>query len=108
MDLIALSLIASIITDLNNTKRNSFRQLSCMHALHLEEIPVYGNGMNIRDWIYVTDHCEAIDAIYHRGAHGSTYNIGGRTELRNLDLVNNICARPSWPRPEIRYRLFQT
>lgn len=54
-------------------------------------IPVYGNGSNIRDWLYVEDHCAAIDAILHKGKVGETYNIGGNCEKDNLSLVKNIC-----------------
>ena len=54
-------------------------------------IPVYGDGSNIRDWLYVTDHVEAIDTVFHRGRMGETYNIGGRNELTNLSLVHNLC-----------------
>lgn len=55
-------------------------------------IPVYGDGRNIRDWLYVADHCEAIDLIVRRGTPGETYNIGGDTELRNIEIVNRICS----------------
>jgi dTDP-glucose 4,6-dehydratase len=54
-------------------------------------LPVYGEGTNIRDWLYVEDHAEAIDLIYHKGRPGETYNIGGGTELKNIDLVRTIC-----------------
>lgn len=56
-------------------------------ALSGETIPVYGNGLNIRDWIYVMDHCQGIDAIYHRGRAGESYNIGGRNEQENLTIA---------------------
>jgi dTDP-glucose 4,6-dehydratase len=55
-------------------------------------LPVYGKGENIRDWLYVEDHAEAIDMIYHQGRPGETYNIGGGTELKNIDLVRTICT----------------
>jgi dTDP-glucose 4,6-dehydratase len=54
-------------------------------------IPVYGDGRNIRDWLYVEDHCRALDLVFHRGKAGQTYNIGGRTETENIDLVRRIC-----------------
>lgn len=54
-------------------------------------LPVYGEGTNIRDWLYVEDHAEAIDLIYHEGKDGETYNIGGGTELKNIDLVRTLC-----------------
>ena len=53
-------------------------------------IPVYGNGLNVRDWLYVEDHVEAIDLIFHRGCAGETYCIGGNNEIRNLDLIKLI------------------
>jgi len=56
-----------------------------------QPIPVYGNGKNIRDWLYVLDHCKAIDLIYHTGESGETYNVGGSTEKTNIDIVNEIC-----------------
>lgn len=54
-------------------------------------IPVYGNGTNIRDWLYVDDHCSAIDVILRNGKVGETYNVGGKTERRNIDLAHLIC-----------------
>lgn len=53
-------------------------------------IPVYGRGLNVRDWLYVEDHARAIDVIFHRGTPGETYNIGGGNELRNIDLVRKL------------------
>jgi len=61
-------------------------------ALAHKPIPVYGKGENVRDWLFVRDHCEAIDAIFHKGQSGETYNIGGRNEKRNIDLVREICS----------------
>ena len=55
-----------------------------------EKLPVYGDGRNIRDWIHVKDHCNAIDAVLHRGKDGEVYNIGGECELRNMEIVNTI------------------
>ena len=60
-------------------------------ALAGENIPIYGDGKNIRDWLYVIDHCAGIDLIYHRGKSGETYNIGGRNERTNLQIVDTIC-----------------
>ena len=54
-------------------------------------LPVYGEGQNIRDWLFVEDHCDAIYAILQTGAIGDTYNIGGNNEIRNIDIVKNIC-----------------
>lgn len=60
-------------------------------ALTLQSIPIYGDGKNIRDWLYVLDHCTGIDLVYHEGRSGETYNIGGRNERDNLFIVNKIC-----------------
>jgi dTDP-glucose 4,6-dehydratase len=54
-------------------------------------LPVYGEGTNVRDWLYVEDHAEAIDLIYHKGADGETYNIGGGNEWKNIELVRTLC-----------------
>ena len=55
-----------------------------------EKLPVYGNGKNIRDWIHVADHCSGIDAVLHGGKIGEVYNIGGKNEMRNIDIVKTI------------------
>jgi dTDP-glucose 4,6-dehydratase len=60
-------------------------------CLDNKSIPVYGDGSNIRDWLYVEDHCDAIDLILQRGRLGETYNIGGDNEIDNMTLVNSIC-----------------
>ena len=61
-------------------------------ALAQETIPIYGDGKNIRDWLYVLDHCKGIDLVYHEGKKGNVYNIGGRNERTNLQIVNTICS----------------
>ncbi|MBB6461520.1 dTDP-glucose 4,6-dehydratase [Flammeovirga kamogawensis] len=61
-------------------------------ALTSEPIPIYGDGKNIRDWLYVLDHCKGIDLVYHKGKEGETYNIGGRNERDNLYIVDKICT----------------
>ncbi|RPG18006.1 MAG: dTDP-glucose 4,6-dehydratase [Pelagibacteraceae bacterium TMED124] len=61
------------------------------NALERKEIPIYGDGKNIRDWLYVRDHCLAIMKVLELGNPGETYNIGGNNEIRNLDLVGQIC-----------------
>lgn len=70
-----------------------------------QPIPIYGQGTNIRDWLYVLDHCKAIDLIYHEGKAGETYNIGGRNERNNLQIVNRICSilDEARPRKEGKY-----
>jgi len=61
-------------------------------ALLGESIPIYGDGKNIRDWLYVLDHCKGIDIAFHKGVSGEVYNIGGRNEKDNLYIVNKICS----------------
>lgn len=65
--------------------------LVILNALHRKPLPVYGNGDNIRDWLYVEDHARALDIIAERGRIGETYNVGGRNERRNIDVVKRIC-----------------
>ncbi len=60
-------------------------------ALNSEPIPIYGDGKNIRDWLYVLDHCYGIDLVFHNGKDGDTYNIGGNNEKRNLEIAEIIC-----------------
>ncbi|WP_299548858.1 dTDP-glucose 4,6-dehydratase [Seonamhaeicola sp.] len=60
-------------------------------ALEGEKIPIYGDGKNIRDWLYVEDHCQGIDIVFSKGVSGETYNIGGRNERNNLYIANTIC-----------------
>src|SRR6185436_6552062 len=66
--------------------------LVILNALNGKPIPVYGDGANIRDWLYVIDHCEAIQAVLERGNIGATYNIGGGNERTNLGIVRTICS----------------
>ena len=61
-------------------------------ALAGEPLPIYGKGENVRDWLYVLDHCKAIDLIFHKGKGGETYNIGGHNERNNITIVKTICA----------------
>ena len=61
------------------------------NALTGQPLPVYGNGSNVRDWIYVEDHCRALDRVFHEGRPGETYAIGGRSERSNLDVVRTLC-----------------
>ncbi len=65
--------------------------LVILNALEGKELPVYGKGTNVRDWLYVKDHCTALDLVLHRGMPGETYNIGAGNEWRNIDLVKRIC-----------------
>jgi dTDP-glucose 4,6-dehydratase len=66
--------------------------LMTLNARDGERLPLYGEGVNVRDWIHVSDHCEAIWAVMERGRAGETYNVGGGNETRNLDLVRRICT----------------
>jgi dTDP-glucose 4,6-dehydratase len=68
-------------------------------ALAEEPLPIYGKGENVRDWLYVLDHCKAIDLIFHRGKAGETYNIGGFNERNNIEIVKTICALLDKRRP---------
>ncbi|MGN1091729.1 MAG: dTDP-glucose 4,6-dehydratase [Alphaproteobacteria bacterium] len=61
-------------------------------ALAEQPLPIYGQGLNVRDWLYVLDHCKAIDLIFHKGKSGETYNIGGHNERNNITIVKTICA----------------
>jgi dTDP-glucose 4,6-dehydratase len=60
-------------------------------ALKGDNIPIYGDGQNIRDWLYVLDHCKAVDLVYQKGKSGETYNVGGHNERNNLYIANTIC-----------------
>ena len=70
------------------------------NALSGKNIPIYGDGKNVRDWLYVEDHCKAIDLIYHNGKSGETYNIGGHNEKNNLEIVEAICGILDKERPQ--------
>ncbi len=65
--------------------------LMIVNILQGKPLPVYGDGQNVRDWLYVEDHCSAIEAVLTKGTIGQTYNIGGNNELKNLDLVHTLC-----------------
>jgi dTDP-glucose 4,6-dehydratase len=69
-------------------------------CLRQQPIPVYGDGSNIRDWLYVEDHCRGIEAVIHQGRLGETYNIGGCNEWANINIVKKICALLDERRPE--------
>ncbi len=65
--------------------------LMILNCLAHKPLPVYGKGINVRDWLFVTDHCEAINIIIRKGKVGETYNIGGHNEMKNIDIVTTIC-----------------
>ena len=73
------------------------------NALHGRKLPVYGDGKNVRDWLYVEDHCKAIDLIIHNGRVGEVYNIGGHNEMKNIDIVKIICKELGKPESLITY-----
>jgi len=66
--------------------------LMILHALHGKPLPVYGDGLNVRDWLFVGDHCDAIALVLERGQIGETYNIGGDSEKSNIEVVTTICS----------------
>ena len=73
--------------------------LMIANALAGKPLPVYGDGLNVRDWLYVADHCEAIRAVLDKGRVGETYNIGGASEKTNLEVVNTLCTLLDEARP---------
>ena len=77
--------------------------LMIVNALANKSLPVYGKGQNVRDWLYVEDHCKAIDLIVHKGREGEVYNIGGHNEMRNIDIVKMICKYLGKPESLITY-----
>ena len=66
--------------------------LMIINCFNQKALPVYGEGENIRDWLFVSDHCKAILEVYRNGKIGNTYNIGGNNELKNIDIVNRVCS----------------
>jgi dTDP-glucose 4,6-dehydratase len=77
--------------------------LMITNAMNDIPLPVYGKGENVRDWLYVTDHCRAIDMIVRKGTPGGVYNIGGDSERRNIDVVKAILAELNKPESLIHY-----
>ena len=65
--------------------------LCILKALQGQDLPIYGDGQQIRDWLYVVDHCKGIDTVLEKGAIGETYNIGGWNEKANLEVVHTLC-----------------
>ncbi|MBW4465896.1 MAG: dTDP-glucose 4,6-dehydratase [Pegethrix bostrychoides GSE-TBD4-15B] len=78
--------------------------LSCINILMGKPLPIYGDGQNIRDWLYVGDHCSALDVVIHRGRLGETYNIGGNNEVKNIDLVQMLCELMNELAPDLPVR----
>ena len=77
--------------------------LMISNALHDKPLPVYGDGLNVRDWLFVEDHCRAIDLILQKGRVGEVYNVGGHNEMRNIDIVKLICQELGKPESLITY-----
>ena len=73
------------------------------NALNEKPLPVYGKGLNVRDWLYVEDHCKAIDLILRKGTVGEVYNIGGHNEMANIDIVKLICSKLNRPESLITF-----
>mgnify|MGYP000868142701 CR=1 FL=1 len=67
--------------------------LMIANCIDEQNLPVYGDGLNIRDWLYVDDHCDAINRVIDKGEIGQTYNIGGNSEIKNIDIVTMICDK---------------
>lgn len=78
--------------------------LICINILMGKPLPVYGDGQNIRDWLYVGDHCSAVDTVIHQGTPGETYNIGGDNEVKNIELVEMLCELMNEMAPEMPVR----
>lgn len=77
--------------------------LMIINALNDKPLPVYGRGQNVRDWLYVEDHCRAIDLIIHNGRSGEVYNVGGHNEMKNIDIVKIICRELGKPESLITF-----
>ena len=74
--------------------------LMILNAIEGRQLPVYGDGRNVRDWLYVADHCDALQRILAAGRPGETYNIGGGAEMRNIEVVHGVCALLDELRPK--------
>ena len=77
--------------------------LMIANCLNDKPLPVYGEGLNVRDWLYVEDHCKAIDLVIRKGSVGEVYNIGGHNEMRNIDIVKLICKELGKPESLITF-----
>lgn len=77
--------------------------LMIINALNDKELPVYGDGLNIRDWLYVEDHCQAIDLVLHKGRDGEVYNVGGNNERTNIEIVKTILNQLGKPESLIKF-----
>ncbi|TWD97419.1 dTDP-glucose 4,6-dehydratase [Neobacillus bataviensis] len=77
--------------------------LMIINALHDKELPIYGDGLNIRDWLHVEDHCQAIDLVLHKGRNGEVYNVGGNNERTNIDIVKTILKHLNKPESLMKF-----
>jgi dTDP-glucose 4,6-dehydratase len=77
--------------------------LMIINALNDKPLPVYGDGLNVRDWLHVEDHCQAIDLVLHKGKNGEVYNVGGNNERTNIDIVKTILYQLDKPESLIRF-----
>jgi len=78
-----------------------------LKCIREESIPVYGKGENVRDWLYVLDHCKAIETVVTRGRVGETYTVGGNNEMRNVDLVKILCGIMDTLRPRANGQCYE-
>ncbi len=77
--------------------------LMIINALNDKELPIYGDGLNIRDWLHVEDHCQAIDLVLHKGRNGEVYNVGGNNERTNIDIVKTILKQLNKPESLMKF-----
>ncbi|GAB6409002.1 dTDP-glucose 4,6-dehydratase [Bacillus cereus] len=77
--------------------------LMIINALNNKQLPVYGDGLNVRDWLHVEDHCQAIDLVLHKGKNGEVYNVGGNNERTNIEIVKTILKALDKPESLIQY-----
>jgi dTDP-glucose 4,6-dehydratase len=77
--------------------------LMIINALHDKELPIYGDGLNIRDWLHVEDHCQAIDLVLHKGRNGEVYNVGGNNERTNIEIVKTILKHLDKPESLMKF-----
>jgi dTDP-glucose 4,6-dehydratase len=77
--------------------------LMIINALNDKQLPVYGDGLNVRDWLHVEDHCQAIDLVLHKGRNGEVYNVGGNNERTNIEIVKTILKHLGKPESLIKY-----
>ncbi|HDR7827321.1 TPA: dTDP-glucose 4,6-dehydratase [Bacillus anthracis] len=77
--------------------------LMIINALNNKQLPVYGDGLNVRDWLHVEDHCQAIDLVLHKGENGEVYNVGGNNERTNIEIVKTILKALNKPESLIKY-----